>query len=76
MKMQRTPLSLSDLQLRLVRNAASAVPLAQCDGFLQSVASHLTGEPSNDAVQAAVNIALNRTPVFLCDTQQQKEKVT
>jgi hypothetical protein len=72
----KRPLALSDRQLRFVRAAASALPLDQRDGFLQNVASHLTSEPSNDAVQAAINIALNRTPVFLCDAQQPKEKVT
>jgi hypothetical protein len=67
--MKHTLLSLSDRQLRYVRAAASAVPIEQRDNFLQSVASHLPGEPSNDAVQAAINIALNRTPVFLCDAK-------
>jgi hypothetical protein len=74
MKMQ-TPLSLSDRQLRFVRAAASAVPIAQRDAFLQSVARHLVGEPSDDAVQAAINATLDRTPVFLCDAQP-KEKAT
>jgi hypothetical protein len=39
--MRTAPLSLSDRQLALVRNAARAVPVSARDLFLQNVARHL-----------------------------------
>lgn len=74
MKMQR-PLSLSDRQMQLVRNAARAVPVSQRDQFLQNVAARLVDAPSDAAVAAAVNAQLDRVPVFLTDAQP-KEKIT
>ena len=53
------PLSLTDRQLRLVQTAARAVPVAQRDTFLRKVAAHLTSEPSDHAVQSAVNSQLD-----------------
>jgi hypothetical protein len=53
-------LSLSDRQLRLVTNAAKAVPQERRDSFLREVAAHLTSEPSDAAVLAALNVQLDR----------------
>jgi hypothetical protein len=39
----------------------------------QSVAAHLADQPSDNAVQGAVQAALDRTPVFMCDAKP-KEK--
>lgn len=48
--MVERPVSLSDRQLKLVPSAARAVPAVECDAFLQRVAIHLTGMPSDAAV--------------------------
>jgi hypothetical protein len=58
------PLSLSDRQLELLKNAARAVPPRQREEFLQKVANHLGPEPSDHAVQAAVNRQLDLLPTF------------
>jgi hypothetical protein len=57
-------LSLSDRQLRLIQTAARAVPVERRDLFLQNVAKHLTSEPTDSAVIAALNAALDRLPRF------------
>jgi hypothetical protein len=64
------PLALTDNQMRLIRHAAASLRPDLRDGFLQTVAAHLTATPSDHAVQAAVNIALGRMPVsvFMCDS--------
>lgn len=63
------PLSLSDRQLWLVTKAAKAVPVSHRDHFLQQVAAHLASEPSDDAVQAALNAQLDRLSIILlCDS--------
>jgi hypothetical protein len=54
-----TPLALTDRQLRLIETAARAVPVRKRDEFLRKVASHLTSEPSDHAVQSAVNLQLD-----------------
>ena len=56
------PLSLSDRQLHLLQNAARAVPSASREMFLADVAKHLTPEPSDAAVQSAINAMLDRLP--------------
>lgn len=61
------PLALTDRQLRLVQNTARAIPVTRREEFLQRVASHLTSEPSDEAVQAALNAQLDRVPVYLND---------
>jgi hypothetical protein len=58
-------LSLTDRQLQLVKDAARAVPVNARDGFLQDVARRLADEPSDAAVAQAVNVTLDRVPVFL-----------
>jgi hypothetical protein len=62
------PLSLSDRQLALVTAAAKAVPVRQRSEFLQAVARHLTSQPSDAAVQSAVNAQLDALPRYLCDS--------
>ncbi|HEY5125880.1 MAG TPA: hypothetical protein VIJ35_01030 [Bradyrhizobium sp.] len=70
----KRPLALSDRQLRFVRAAASAAPLAQRDQFLRDLAKHLAGEPSDESVMAAINVVLDRnlTPMFLTDSAPTK----
>jgi hypothetical protein len=66
---RRAALALTDLQLRLVQRAARSLPVGQRDSFLQAVAAQLAGVPADSAVEAAVNVALDRVhPVFLCDS--------
>jgi hypothetical protein len=62
------PLALTTKQLALVAEAASALPPAARDGFLQGVAEHLGSEPTDVAVQTAIDIQLqlNRLPTFGC----------
>jgi hypothetical protein len=72
----KRPVSLSDRQLLLIKHAARALPVSAREQFLQNVARHLAGQPSDIEITQAINTALNRTPVFLCDAQQPKEKVT
>jgi len=69
----KRPISLSDNQMRLIEHAARSLRPDQRDGFLQTVAAHLTGEPSDDACTAAVQVALSRVPVLMCDAKP-KEK--
>jgi hypothetical protein len=45
-------LALSDKQLALLQRAAASLPVGERDHFLQSVAAHLTGAPTDDAVTA------------------------
>jgi hypothetical protein len=58
------PLALTDRQLRLIETAARAVPVAQRDTFLRKVAAHLTSEPSDHAVMAAINAQYDLLPVY------------
>jgi len=62
--MMTRPLALTDRQMAWLRNAAKAVPADRRDAFLQGVGNHLAGEPSDQAVQAAINAALDGIPVF------------
>ena len=52
-------LALSDKQLALLQRAAASLPVGERDHFLQSVAAHLTAPPTDDAVIAAINAALD-----------------
>ena len=73
--MSRAILALTDRQLRLITDAAKAVPVNRRDEFLQRLARHLTPEPSDAAVQSAVNAQLDALPhVFLCDSNNNGEK--
>jgi hypothetical protein len=55
-------LALSDKQLALLQRAAASLPVAR-DHSLQSVAAHLTGAPTDDAVITAINAALDAAAV-------------
>ena len=72
----KRPISLSDNQMRLIEHAARSLPVRARDGFLQTVAAHLTGEPSDHAVQSAITAALDRTPVFLNDSAPMKRRIS
>jgi len=52
MMMQQLALSLTDVQMRWLRQASKAVPITRCDEFLRAVAAHLNGTPSDAAVSA------------------------
>jgi hypothetical protein len=56
-------LALSDKQLALLQRAAASLPVGERDHFLQSVAAHLTGAPTDDAMIAAINAALDAAAV-------------
>jgi hypothetical protein len=56
-------LALSDKQLALLQRAAASLPVGERDHFLQSVAAHLNGQPTDDAVIAAINAALDAAAV-------------
>jgi hypothetical protein len=56
-------LALSDKQLALLQRAPASLPVAERDHCLQSVAAHLTGTPTDDAMIAAINAALDAAAV-------------
>ena len=64
--MHMTPLALTDRQLALVAEAAAVLPQPSRDQFLQGVASHLGSEPTDHAVQAAIDaqLQINQLPAF------------
>jgi hypothetical protein len=65
-------LSLSDRQMTLVQNSARSLPQQQRDRYLRSIADQLVGEPSDAAVVAAINVALDR--VFAFQQYESKEQ--
>ncbi len=71
-------LSLTDAQLALIHSAAGCVPVERRSEFLQRVAAHLGTQPSDEAVQAAIDaqLAVHRLPVFLCDAASTTPKGT
>ena len=56
-------LALSDKQLGLLQRAAASLAVEERDHFLQAVAAHLSGQPTDDAVIAAINAALDAAAV-------------
>ena len=56
-------LALSDKQLGLLQRAAALLPVGERDHFLRSVAAHLSCQPTDDAVVAAINAALDAAAV-------------
>ena len=52
-------LALSDKQIALLQCAAASLPVGERDHFLQAVAARLTGQPTDDALIAAINAALD-----------------
>jgi hypothetical protein len=71
----RRPVGLTDYQLAELQRAALALPPAERSDFLEGVARHLGNAPSDEALQAAIDMQLrtNRLPVFLCDSVPSKE---
>jgi hypothetical protein len=63
------PLALTDAQLAQLQQATRTVPPSQRDEFLQGVARRLGSQPSDRALEVAIDaqLAVNRLPVFLCD---------
>ena len=56
---RRDALALTDYQLYAIERAAAALPPAERSEFLAQVARHLSGQPSDAAVQIAVNLAFD-----------------
>lgn len=56
------PLALTEKQLACVRRAARTLPVERRDAFLISVARLLAPEPSDGAVDHAINRVLDLTP--------------
>jgi len=54
-------------QMRMIERAARALPLRDRAVFMHSVVTHLAGEPSSDAVTAAINGAMDLRAVFMTD---------
>ncbi len=61
---------LTDRQMRLVQAAAKSLPPHLRDAFLSYIADRLVGSPTNIAVQAVVNIALDHAMAFACAPSQ------
>jgi len=57
---RRDALALTDYQLYAIERAAAALPPAARSEFLAQVAAQLSGQPSDDAVQIAINLVLDR----------------
>jgi hypothetical protein len=57
-------LALTDAQLALVQRHAAALPVALRDRYLREVADRLRGQPSDAALLAAINLALDRVHAF------------
>jgi hypothetical protein len=60
MASRRDALALTDYQLYAIQRAAAALPYAVRSDFLQHVAAQLSGQPSDAAVQIAINLVLDR----------------
>ena len=71
--MCKSPLSLSDFQLRLIQDAAKTISVEGRDEFLRAVAAHLGSEPTDAAVLCAIDaqLSIGRLPVFLCDSKRE-----
>jgi hypothetical protein len=56
--------SLTDKQLRVVQQHAASLPIGMRDRYLREIVDRLCGTPSDTAVEAAINLALDRCYVF------------
>ena len=64
------PLALSDNQVRILQRAAASLPVPQRDAFLQQVAGHLAGDPTDLAISVAINLVFDRMhQLYLCDAE-------
>jgi len=71
----KRPLALSDKQMTLLRRFAATLPAERRHGFIHDVCGYLSGEPSDLAVQCAVDAVLDRvasttTPHLMCDSKE------
>ena len=57
---RRDALALTEGQLHAIERAAAALPPAARSDFLVQVALQLSGQPSDAAVQVAINVVLDR----------------
>jgi hypothetical protein len=57
-------LALTERQMRVVQKHSASLKLQMRDRFLQVVADRLTGEVSDDALMAAINLALDHLHAF------------
>jgi hypothetical protein len=57
--MMMKPLSLTDRQMRLVANISKTLPVDCREQFMAALARHLTPEPSDAAVAAALNAQMD-----------------
>ena len=57
-------LALSDRQLKLVPTYAAGLPVPMRDRYLREIADRLFAEPSDAAVEQAINLALDRCHTF------------
>jgi hypothetical protein len=55
-------IALTNFQLDMIKHAAAQLSQSHRSEFLQDIALHLAGQPSNDAVVAAINLVLDRVP--------------
>ncbi len=67
------PLSLTDHQLQLVKDAARALAPHHREDFPRRVTAHLSGEPSDAEVSRAITAALDRTPIYFTDGKPKGE---
>ena len=68
--MQHRALSLSDHQLRVLKDHARAIPPRQRERWLEAVTKNLVGEVSDHALMASINVEMNRLPVYTCDDKK------
>ena len=57
-------LALTDTQMKLVQRHAGSLQVQMRDRFLQIIADRLTGEVSDHALMAAINLALDAVFAF------------
>ena len=62
------PIGLTDRQMAFLEKAIRAVPPRQREQFMAAIAKHLTAEPNDDALAAAINAEMN----LLCDNALSK----
>jgi hypothetical protein len=57
---RRDALALTNTQVYAIERAAAALPHAARSDFLMQVSAQLSGQPSDAAVQVAINVVLDR----------------
>ena len=61
------PIAFTNTQVKLIQNAAKRLPRSERADFLEAVANHLGAQPSDAAVELAIDaeLALGRLPAFV-----------